>query len=454
MQDNNRVWMLSILDISAMMCLYYGFYQYYNHDLQITLKDLGYLGVVVFVWVLFTANTRLSVLTAATRLRDLLRVTLIAYSLLSVFLICLVVVLDDFRPKTNLVLYPLLFSFFISTGLRVTAYCIRRHFVSHGYMQKNVLIIGGDRLAERVAEKVTSEPHLGYRLVGLLADYYHETMPRGLYLGKLSRLQKILTSNLVDEVLIALPLRRENEMVTAVEICESEGARFRIIPDFYRVIQSRAVLDYMGDMPLISIRTEPLISLKNRLMKRAFDIVFSAAVLVVLSPLFLVISLLIKTGSPGPVFFKQKRVSTNNKEFEMYKFRTMRVQETRDSDTIWTTENDPRVTPMGGFLRRSNLDELPQFWNVLIGNMSVVGPRPERKFFVEQFKADIPRYKVRHQVKSGISGWAQVNGLRGDTSISDRIAHDLYYIENWSLWVDLLIIWKTLFGSKTNTNAY
>ena len=159
-------------------------------------------------------------------------------------------------------------------------------------------------------------------------------------------------------------------------------------------------------------------------------------------------------SSPGPIFFKQKRISSNNKEFEMFKFRTMKVQETQDSDTIWTTQNDPRVTRIGSFLRKSNLDELPQFWNVLVGHMSVVGPRPERKFFVEKFKEDIPRYKVRHQVKSGISGWAQVNGLRGDTSIADRIAHDLYYIENWSIWVDLLIIWKTLFGKKTNTNAY
>ena len=454
MQKHGRSWFLFVLDLTAIMCLYYGFHHYYNDTLLVTYKGMGFMATVVMIWVVLAANTRLCVLTAGTRIWDLLRATVQAYSLLSVVLIFLVVVFDQFKPNANLVLYPLLVGFFISLGMRLAAFAVRRHFVSHGYMQKSVLVVGGDRLAERVVEKMNTEPHLGYRLVGILADYYHETMPPGLYMGKLARLNRILSSNVVDEVLIALPLRRESEILDAVAACELEGVRFRIIPDFFRVIESRAVLDYMGDIPLISIRTEPLISLRNRLIKRAFDIAFSGGGLFVLSPVFLVIGILIKMSSPGPIFFKQKRISSNNKEFEMFKFRTMKVQETKDSDTIWTTQNDPRVTRIGSFLRKSNLDELPQFWNVLVGHMSVVGPRPERKFFVEKFKEDIPRYKVRHQVKSGISGWAQVNGLRGDTSIADRIAHDLYYIENWSIWVDLLIIWKTLFGKKTNTNAY
>ena len=454
MREHGRLWWLLGLDFLVMTLVYFGFYHSHGPGPFITPRAVGFMAAAFLVWGGLGANTRICMLTPATRLLDFLWSTLQGFSILSVVLIFLVVIFGEFKPNANLVLYPLLVSCCITLGLRLLVFAVRRHFVSHGYMQKSVLVVGGDRLAERVAGKIGAEPHLGYRLMGVLADYYHDTMPQGLYLGKLARLESILSSNVVDEVLIAMPLRREAEIVKAVEICEAEGVRFRIIPDFFRVIESRAVLDYMGDIPLISIRTEPLVTLRNRAMKRLFDVVFSGLVLVLLSPVFMVIALLIRLGSPGPVFFKQKRVSSNNKEFDMYKFRTMKVQETRDSDTVWTTQNDPRVTGVGRFLRRYNLDELPQFWNVLIGNMSVVGPRPERRFFVEKFKADIPRYKVRHQVKSGISGWAQVNGLRGDTSISDRIAHDLYYIENWSIWVDLLIIWKTIFGSKTNTNAY
>ena len=176
--------------------------------------------------------------------------------------------------------------------------------------------------------------------------------------------------------------------------------------------------------------------------------------LLILSPFFLLIILLIKFTSPGPVFFKQNRVGANNREFEMYKFRSMTVQAKKASDTVWTTADDSRVTGIGKFIRKGNIDELPQFWNVLTGAMSVVGPRPEREYFVEQFKNDISGYKVRHLVKSGITGWAQVNGWRGDTSIKSRIECDIHYIEDWSFLFDLKIIWLTVFGRETNRNAY
>ena len=172
--------------------------------------------------------------------------------------------------------------------------------------------------------------------------------------------------------------------------------------------------------------------MSTRALKRAFDIVFSLTALLMLSPVSLILAILVKLTSPGPVFFKQKRVGANNVEFEIYKFRSMKVQEKKKSDTIWTTEDDPRVTWIGKFMRKNNLDELPQFWNVLNGHMSIVGPRPEREYFVEKFKEDILNYKVRQLVKSGITGWAQVNGWRGDTSIERRVEHDVYYLENWS----------------------
>lgn len=296
--------------------------------------------------------------------------------------------------------------------------------------------------------------HLGYRLYGVLSDDYHESLPKEFYLGKLDRFSEVVRSGAVDEVIIALPLRLEKMIVEMVEKCNHEGIRVRIVPDFFRIIRNRAVLDSLGDIPLIGIRTEPLSHLKNRIVKRAFDICFSLIVLLILSPFFLVIILLIKLTSPGPVFFKQNRVGANNVEFEMFKFRSMTVQAKKESDTVWTTADDSRATGIGRFIRKGNIDELPQFWNVLIGDMSVVGPRPEREYFVEQFKNDIPHYKVRHLIKSGITGWAQVNGWRGDTSIKRRIECDIHYIEDWTFLFDMKIIWLTLFGRETQKNAY
>jgi len=286
------------------------------------------------------------------------------------------------------------------------------------------------------------------------ADDYHASMPKGFYLGKLERFKEIVRTQQIDEVIIAKPLRKEETILKLVEQCEYEGVRFRIVPDFFRVIRSHAVIDTLGDIPLIAVRTEPLNVLSNRIIKRTFDIVLSVAFLFLISPVFLILGMLIKLTSKGPVFFKQKRIGANNIEFDIYKFRSMTVQNPDDSDTVWTTENDRRVTSIGRFMRKTNLDELPQLWNVLFGNMSLVGPRPEREHFVEKLKKEIPHYKIRHLVKSGITGWAQVNGWRGDTSIAKRVEHDIFYLENWSFWLDLKILWLTLFGRETNKNAY
>ena len=233
-----------------------------------------------------------------------------------------------------------------------------------------------------------------------------------------------------------------------VEKCEREGVRFHIVPDFYHILRNRTVVDSLGDIPLIGIRPEPLNILSNRIIKRIFDIIIASTALVVLSPLFILFTILIKISSAGPVLFRQRRVGANNLEFEIYKFRSMIIQDQKDSDSIWTTSDDKRITNIGKFMRTVNMDELPQLWNVLLGNMSIVGPRPERKHFIEKFKDDIPYYNVRHLVKSGITGWAQANGWRGDTSIKKRVEYDIYYLENWSFWLDLRIIFLTLFNIR------
>jgi Undecaprenyl-phosphate glucose phosphotransferase len=409
---------------------------------------------IALVWFIIALNSSIATVHIESRIFSILKDTLIGYSVLSAGVIGVVAAFGEFAPNNKLILWPLFFGAVLSSTFRFFYLLFIKHVVKEGYQQKCILLIGGDRVAERTMNQIISLRHLGYRLYGILADDYHESLPKGFYLGKLERFSEIVRSGLVDEAIIALPLRMEEVIIDLVEKCEYEGIHVRIVPDFFRIIQNRAVLDRLGDIPLIGIRTEPLSLLKNRLLKRAFDIAFSLMVLVILSPFFLILSILIKLTSRGPVFFKQERIGANNVKFEIYKFRSMTIQDKKESDTVWTTASDSRVTPVGKIMRKVNIDELPQFWNVLIGNMSVVGPRPEREHFVEQFKKDIPHYKVRHFVKSGITGWAQVNGWRGDTCIEKRVEYDIYYIENWNFWFDIKIIWRTIFGRETQKNAY
>ena len=239
-----------------------------------------------------------------------------------------------------------------------------------------------------------------------------------------------------------------------IKECEYNGVEVNIIPDLFQFIHPKAKVLNLNGIPLIGVRANPVDTWQYVYLKRIFDIVFSLIILLVISPLFIVIMLMIKLTSPGPIFFAQKRLGTHGRPFPLYKFRTMRLANANESDTVWTTKDDDRITRIGALLRRTSLDELPQFWNVLRGDMSVVGPRPERPHFARLFREDIPTYMIRHQVKTGLTGWAQVNGLRGDTSIEKRIEFDLYYIENWSFSFDLRIILMTFIKGFVNQNAY
>lgn len=345
---------------------------------------------IALVWFIIALNSSIATVHIESRIFSILKDTLIGYSVLSAGVIGVVAAFGEFAPNNKLILWPLFFGAVFSSTFRFFYLLFIKHIVKEGYQQKSILLIGGDRVAERTMNQIISLRHLGYRLYGILADYYHESLPKGYYLGKLEKFSEIVRSGLVDEVMIALPLRMEEMIIEMVEKCEREGIWVRIVPDFFRIIRSTAVLDSLGDIPLIGIRTEPLSLLKNRVLKRAFDIVFSLMVIMILSPFFLILALLIKFTSRGAVFFKQERIGANNVKFEIYnKFRSMAVQDEKESDTVWTTASDSRVTLVGKIMRKVNIDELPQFWNVLIGNMSVVGPRPEREYFVEKFKKDI-----------------------------------------------------------------
>ena len=273
-------------------------------------------------------------------------------------------------------------------------------------------------------------------------------------IGTLSDLAAYLEKTSLDEVAITLNLNEYHKLEQIVAICEKSGVHTKFVPDYYNFISTNPYTEDLDGLPVINIRNVPLTNTMNKLIKRLIDIIGSIIALILFSPIMLIVAILVKKSSPGPIIFAQERIGLGNKPFKMYKFRSMGVQDPKKEAKEWTTKNDVRVTPVGRVIRKTSLDELPQFWNVLKGDMSLIGPRPERPLFVEKFKEEIPRYMIKHQVRPGITGWAQVNGFRGDTSIRSRIEHDLYYIENWSLGLDIKILFLTFFKGFVNKNAY
>lgn len=346
----------------------------------------------------------------------------------------------------------------LQTSFRYSVKIATRELRKKGYNKQFVLILGAGSLGKRFSNNLEQYKELGYEVIGFLDDYSTDSEADGgsykPIIGKLEDLEHVLGSELVDEVVIALPLTAHLKYGQIIATCEKMGVRTLIIPDFFDYLPARPYFDNFAGMPLINVRSIPLDDLGNRILKRGFDISFSLLAILITLPVMLLVAALVKLGSPGPVIFKQERVGFNRRNFFMYKFRTMKVMPEMMSNTQWTVENDPRRTKVGEFLRRTSLDELPQFFNVLLGHMSVVGPRPERPYFVEQFKEEIPKYMVKHHIRPGITGLAQSKGLRGDTSISERVKEDIFYIENWTLLFDIKIILKTIINGFVNKNAY
>jgi Undecaprenyl-phosphate glucose phosphotransferase len=327
----------------------------------------------------------------------------------------------------------------------------------HGIDIRRVVIVGAREPGQLVWDTIRRRPHLGYRVQGFLSDSSPSgTIVQGLpVLGRTSQLGRVVRATQADEVIIALSGRSTYDLVDIITLAEDEAVAIKVYPDTFQLITNNDVsIGDLSDLPLVSVKNAALDNPWNRALKRGLDIVFATAVLLLGAPVLMLIALAIRLDSPGPVFFLQERVGMDNQPFWMLKFRTMRVD--AEKFGTWTTANDPRVTRMGRFLRRTSLDELPQLINVLIGDMSIVGPRPEQARWVEQFSQQIPRYMRRHKEKAGLTGWAQVNGLRGDTSIEERTRYDLYYVENWSLLFDVKIILRTIahFLTGKQENAY
>ena len=325
-----------------------------------------------------------------------------------------------------------------------------------GRHQSQVVIVGYSETAKAYLDRVLANPQWGYHIVGILDD---EKKVGHAYkgvavIGSTEGLSALLAKNETDEIVICLKLTEHSKLKTVVNTCEKSGVHTKFIPDYMNVLPTQPYTEDMQGLPVINIRYVPLMSFGNAFIKRTMDIVGSLFAIILFSPVMLIVAILVKTTSKGGVIFKQERVGKHNRPFKMYKFRSMVVQTDESEKDKWTTKNDARVTKVGAFIRKTSIDELPQFFNVLKGDMSLIGPRPERPFFVEKFKEEIPRYMVKHQVRPGITGWAQVNGWRGDTSISERIACDLYYIEHWSLKLDIKILFLTFFKGFVNKNAY
>jgi Undecaprenyl-phosphate glucose phosphotransferase len=406
-------------------------------------------------------------------------------------------------PFSRLVFLIFLISSTISTLLvRSVIRGALRFFRKKGYNLRYILIVGSGELAEQVSKRLLKHPEFGYELLGCLAsdeeyrillsaenEAQHQTkavsnlsyrqssgsafgyaggssftQPVDLrvigggkesklpVIGSYSDLEKYLAAGGIDQLIVALPFSDNDKLKSVISTIGDSIVDVKIVPDFHQFIQLGSLVEDMEGLPVMSLASTPLVGY-NRIAKRIFDIIFGSFFLIILSPLMIVTALLVKLTSRGPVFFLQERVGLDGTKFHIYKFRTMKV-DAEQNGAQFAVNNDPRTTLIGGALRKLNIDELPQLINVISGKMSLVGPRPERSVFIEQFRKHIPRYMLRHKVQAGMTGWAQVNGWRGNTSIARRIEHDLYYIENWSLSFDLKIIALTLFKSFRDRNAY
>lgn len=325
--------------------------------------------------------------------------------------------------------------FFINISLEFASRYLIRTILwkmrKQGLNQKHILMIGESQMAEQYMDRLRENPKWGYQVFAYLKDE--------------EKLERILEGNELDEVVIALRAEDYGKLERIVDVCEKAGVHTKMIPDFGNVISTRPYIEDVQGIPVIHVRRVPLNIMRNRAAKRAVDLIGATVAIILFSPVMLLTVLVVALTEEGSVIYRQERVGLHNQVFYMYKFRSMIMQDEEKEKAEWSTRNDPRITPVGKLIRRTSIDELPQLFNVLKGEMSLVGPRPERPQFVQKFRDEIPRYMVKHQVRPGMTGWAQINGYRGDTSIEKRIEYDLYYIENWTMVFDMKILILTIF---------
>jgi exopolysaccharide biosynthesis polyprenyl glycosylphosphotransferase len=355
-------------------------------------------------------------------------------------------------PRGMVVYAWVLTILFVTVG-RLAHGRLRAHLQARGWGRNRVLVVGSGEIARMILHKIQGNPAMGYKVAGVVTTNGQSdvALPAPI-LGHAGDLAQLIERHQVEEVIIALPEASHQDILMLISECERGKAAIKIFPDVFQIMAGQMDIGDLGGLPLLALRDIALRGWRQG-FKRAMDIAGASAVLILVSPLMLITAILIKLDSPGPVFYVQERMGLDARPFPILKFRSMR-QDAEADGPGWTRKGDPRVTPLGNILRRLNVDELPQLINVLIGEMSLVGPRPERSVYVAQFRRSIPRYMDRHRAKAGMTGWAQINGLRGDTSIVERTKYDLWYIENWSLLLDIKILIRTAFSLFHSPNAY
>ena len=418
-----------------------------------------YLSMLVFIWLIWAFVFRRMGLyrpmRGVRRTRELW--VLVNANALSILLLISLTYL--FREK-SVQFSRLVFVYFwalatlFTVGQRITLRFLLREARRKGYNLRYMLVVGAGKVAGDLASRVRLHQELGVQLLGCLSKEGDEKRgPGGVpIVGRYADVGKFVGRTDLDQIVVALPLEDHQLLPSIMEQLKDSIVDIKIIPDLYQFASLGGAIEEFEGLPVISLQECPLDGI-NLFTKRAVDVVLGSLLLVAFSPLMLLLALLVKLTSRGPVLFKQERVSFDGSKFSIVKFRTMSIN-AESKGPGWTKPGDARVTALGRILRSTSLDELPQLLNVLKGDMSIVGPRPERPVFIQEFRRRIPRYMLRHKVPAGITGWAQVHGWRGDTSIDKRIEYDLYYIENWSLFLDLKILWLTLFRGFKNRNAY
>jgi exopolysaccharide biosynthesis polyprenyl glycosylphosphotransferase len=423
------------------------------------IPDLGFyagsLAVVIPVG-LFVANAAglYRPYRTAGFLRDAMRVAR-AMVLLGVLLASIAFFYRDFSYSRTFLVGYLAVSWVITVGLRGLAALAHRGLRARGFGVQRVGIVGGGRLGDRLAENIRARPGSGLSVVARLDGERWSALEGGeaSRVGRTTRVCAFAAEHRIERILVTDPELTHDERLDLVEACHDAGIRCEFVPDLFEVMLGRVRVEELDGIPLVGSRLHPLDRV-DRVKKRTLDLLVSGLGLTVFLPLFAAITLLVKLDSRGPVFFAQRRIGRDGREFRILKFRSMPPDAERSTGPVRAQRDDARPTRVGRWLRRSSLDELPQLWNVLKGEMSLVGPRPERGHFVEEFRHSIPRYLERHGVKSGLTGWAQVNGLRGDTSIEERTRYDIWYVENWSLALDVKILVLTLFRFLFQEEAY
>lgn len=377
----------------------------------------------------------------------------VTLSLLLALAVMALVYKETFNYQRRMLAYAWGLSVAFLTLGRVALGTLQQRLQARGVAAERVLIVGTGEVGRMVLQKILQRPELGYRVVGFVSTNGQSKNVMGVpVLGRIADLPHLIDAHKVDEVIIALPEASHQEIVNIIALCEREKVTIRVFPDVFQIMATEVSISDLGGLPLLTVRDVAMRGWRL-VAKRVMDVVGATVGLILLSPIMLATAIAIKLESPGPVFYVQERMGLDARPFKMLKFRSMYVDAEKDGPG-WTRPNDPRVTRVGRIIRKYSIDELPQLINVLMGDMSLVGPRPERPVYVEQFRQYIPRYMERHREKAGITGWAQVNGLRGDTSIAERTKYDLWYIENWSLWLDIKIIILTIFRIFRDRNAY